>query len=92
MNTVNRPLSSVALVLALVSSIAGPTSATAVESASKDPPAPRASTPQLIERAETSGEIETETADLYRAYALSDRWREVPAEYRSDAPWDGTLV
>ena len=36
------------------------------------------------------GEIDQETADLYLAYALLD-YDSLPEQYRSDAPWDGTI-
>ena len=50
------------------------------------------STPELIQRAEDAGEIDAETADLYRAYALSPRWRMVPERYTGEGPWEGTLL
>jgi len=50
----------------------------------------RLSTPQLIERAEARGEIGTRQASLYLAYALAAPDK-VPAAYRSDVPWRGTL-
>ena len=52
--------------------------------------APKAATPQLIERAADEGRIQRDTATLYLAYALG-RPAKLPAAYRSDAPWDGTL-
>lgn len=47
-------------------------------------------TPQLIEAARQAGEIDQETADLYLAYALSGN-QNLPEQYRSFQPWDGTL-
>ncbi|MEW5867982.1 MAG: hypothetical protein AB1894_01805 [Chloroflexota bacterium] len=47
-------------------------------------------TPQLIEAARQAGEIDQETADLYLAYALSGN-QNLPEQYRSYQPWDGTL-
>ena len=44
-------------------------------------PARSPATPDLIEGAERRGEIDAATADLYRAYALSDEWRRVPDRY-----------
>jgi hypothetical protein len=48
------------------------------------------STPKLIEVALDNGEIDQDTANLYLAYALGD-YEKLPARYRSNAPWDGTL-
>ncbi|MGI9081708.1 MAG: InlB B-repeat-containing protein [Thermoleophilaceae bacterium] len=50
----------------------------------------QAATPQLIERDARAGKIERDTATLYVAYALG-RPGKLPATYRSDTPWDGTL-
>lgn len=47
-------------------------------------------TPQLIEAALDSGEIDQDTANLYLAYALAD-YERLPVQYRSNLPWDGTL-
>jgi len=60
-----------------------------------EPPSPATwsgdlTTPQLIEAALARGEIDRETADLYLAYALGD-YGKLPAQYRSEAPWSGTL-
>ena len=52
--------------------------------------ATRAPTPQLINRDLRSGQIGRDTATLYLAYALG-RPGKLPAAYRSNAPWDGTL-
>lgn len=48
------------------------------------------STPELIESAVASGQISRETGDVHLAHAFADYDR-VPAEYRSDAPWEGTV-
>lgn len=48
------------------------------------------STPQLIELAVAQGEIDQGTANLYLAYALVD-YGNLPAAYRSEVPWSGTL-
>jgi hypothetical protein len=47
------------------------------------------STPELIEAARASGEIDQDTAYLYLAYALGD-YTKLPERYRSDVPWRGT--
>lgn len=47
-------------------------------------------TPQRIEAALASGEIDQDTANLYLAYALAD-YERLPVQYRSNLPWDGTL-
>src|ERR687895_354668 len=51
----------------------------------------RLSTPALIEAARRGGEIKRAKADLFLARALGPGWRLVPARFRSDVPWDGTL-
>jgi plastocyanin len=51
---------------------------------------PQLSTPQLIERAVAAGTLDRSTGNLYLAYALGAH-RKLPASYRSDIPWDGTL-
>jgi hypothetical protein len=48
-------------------------------------------TPQLIDRAEHAGKLDRSRADLFRTYALAAPER-LPAAYRSNAPWDGTLT
>ena len=48
-------------------------------------------TPELILQALEAGQIDTDTANLYLAYALGD-YEKLPQEYRSDAPWEGTLT
>ena len=55
-------------------------------------PAPPASlnTPQKIESARIAGRIDQDQAAIYLAYALRD-FQKLPAEYRSEVPWDGTL-
>src|SRR5215207_1854655 len=50
----------------------------------------RSATPELIEQAAQRNKIERDTATLYLAYALG-RPGKLPAAYRSDTPWDGTL-
>ncbi|MGH2554441.1 MAG: hypothetical protein ACRDHO_01825, partial [Actinomycetota bacterium] len=50
----------------------------------------RLATPELIERAVEVGSIDRETGTLYLAYALFD-YERLPAAYRSEVPWDGTL-
>ena len=51
----------------------------------------RPSTPELIGSAEKTGKIDRSSADVLRAYALAAPER-VPAAFRSNAPWDGTLT
>jgi Divergent InlB B-repeat domain len=48
-------------------------------------------TPELIQRAEKAGQLDRSRADLFRTYAIAAPQR-LPAAYRSDAPWDGTLM
>jgi hypothetical protein len=55
-----------------------------------DPSAGGLTTPQLIDAALARGEIDQDTANLYLAYALSD-YEKLPARYRSDVPWSGTV-
>ncbi len=47
-------------------------------------------TPELIRQAQEAGQIDVDTANLYFAYALAD-YEKLPQEFRSDAPWEGTL-
>ena len=54
-------------------------------------PADKPATPELIERAQQSGEVDGTRATQLRAYALAAPER-LPANYRSNAPWDGTLT
>jgi Ca2+-binding RTX toxin-like protein len=49
------------------------------------------STPELLDRAVASREIDRDTADLYLAYALSEEWERVPERFVGQAPWRGTL-
>jgi Divergent InlB B-repeat domain len=51
----------------------------------------RPATPELIQRAEKAGQLDRSRADLFRTYAIAAPQR-LPAAYRSDAPWDGTLM
>jgi hypothetical protein len=51
----------------------------------------RPPTPDLIQRAEDAGRLDRSRADLFRAYAIAAPER-LPAAFRSDAPWDGTLT
>ena len=51
--------------------------------------ADRPSTPDLIEQAARDGRVDAGQATVLRAQALAGT---VPAEYRSDAPWEGTPV
>jgi Divergent InlB B-repeat domain len=48
-------------------------------------------TPDLIDRAEQSGQLDRSRADLYRTYAIAAPER-LPAAFRSTAPWEGTLT
>src|SRR3990172_7388639 len=48
-------------------------------------------TPELILQALETGQIDADTANLYLDYALGD-FEKLPQEYRSDAPWEGTLT
>lgn len=54
---------------------------------SRDPEMP---TPALLERDVARGELDRATADLYLASALTASG-DLPAAYRSDVPWRGTL-
>jgi hypothetical protein len=47
-------------------------------------------TPELIRQALEARQIDTDTANLYLAYAIGD-YDKLPEEYRSDVPWEGTL-
>jgi hypothetical protein len=53
--------------------------------------AARPATPELIEAAQQRGTVSPEQATLLRAYALAAP-RKLPAAYRSNTPWDGTLT
>jgi hypothetical protein len=55
-------------------------------------PVPGSSTPELLDRAVASGEIDGDTADLYLAYALSTEHERVPDRYVGAEPWDGTFL
>ncbi|MGH2724794.1 MAG: Calx-beta domain-containing protein [Actinomycetota bacterium] len=70
----------------LAGSLAAPPSA----SADHDGGSPARSTPQLIDAAVGRGDISRARGDLFLAYALGDH-RKLPAAYRSDAPWHGTV-
>ena len=48
-------------------------------------------TPELIHAAEKAGQLDRSRADLLLTYAIAAP-RRLPAAYRSDAPWDGTLT
>jgi hypothetical protein len=50
----------------------------------------RLATPQLLNQAVSRGELSRSRADLYLVYALGGDTR-LPARFRSDSPWDGTL-
>jgi len=49
------------------------------------------STPELIAQARQQGTISPELANLYLAYALTNS-EELPQEYQSAVPWEGTLI
>jgi hypothetical protein len=51
----------------------------------------RPATPDLIDRAERTGQLDRGRAHLYRAYAIAAPGK-LPAAFRSEAPWDGTLT
>jgi hypothetical protein len=51
---------------------------------------PKLPTPALLERDVARGRLDRAEADLYLAYAFGAPGK-LPAAYRSDAPWDGTL-
>jgi hypothetical protein len=53
----------------------------------------RSSTPELLDAAVRRGEIDRVSADLHlsEAFAGRDRASKIPARFRSDVPWDGTL-
>jgi hypothetical protein len=51
---------------------------------------PRLATPDLLDRAVDRGEVGRARADLLLIHALSGDTR-LPARFRSDVPWDGTL-
>ncbi len=76
-----RPLAIAGLLASALAGAAGPAAAAAPG---------RPATPALIERDARAGAIARDTANLYLAYALG-RPGELPAAYRSDTPWDGTL-
>jgi Ca2+-binding RTX toxin-like protein len=61
-----------------------------IANAAPEPP-PGASTPELLERAVATGEIDQDTADLYLAYALSSEHERVPERFVGGEPWHGTL-
>ena len=73
------------------SSLAGVVGAALLLAAAPAFAAARPPTPELIDRAEHGGRLEHGKADLYRAYAIGAPER-LPAAYRSNAPWDGTLT
>jgi hypothetical protein len=54
-----------------------------------EPPPGGLSTPELIEAALSSGEIDRDTANLYLAYALTE-YELLPLQYHSDVRWHGT--
>ena len=70
------------LLLVLLLSLAPPATASAAL-----PP----TTPELISAAEERGDISSDRANLYLAYAFGDP-ASLPTAYRSNSPWDGTLV
>lgn len=51
------------------------------------------SVPELLDAAVESGEIDRPTADLHlaRAFAGSNRYKEVPSRFQSTVPWHGTM-
>jgi hypothetical protein len=49
------------------------------------------STPERIDQARQQGRISQEMANLYLAYALTNS-AELPLEYQSAVPWEGTLI
>lgn len=55
-----------------------------------DSPRETLSTPQLLDQAVAEGRLDEEEAALYLAYALANDDK-LPAAYRSDVPWHGTL-
>jgi Divergent InlB B-repeat domain len=69
------------LLVLLVAGLAAPVTADA---------AARPTTPELLAAAERRGEISSDRANLYLAYAFGDAGS-LPSAYRSSAPWDGTL-
>ncbi|MQB01032.1 MAG: hypothetical protein GEU78_12180 [Actinobacteria bacterium] len=75
----------------LVAALAAPiSSATASPPLAPPTPTQRVATPVLIDEARRGGQISRFRADLYLAYALAAPGR-LPAAYRSEAPWRGTL-
>jgi Calx-beta domain len=58
--------------------------------AAAGPPAGRPATPALLRAEVAEGRLGRAQADLYLLYALGGD-RRLPARFRSDAPWDGTL-
>ena len=52
---------------------------------------PESSTPELIEAAVATGELERSIADLYLAYAIGNDPR-LPARFTGTSRWSGTLV
>lgn len=74
----------VASIAALLLAALWPAASGAAEPASRPP------TPVLLDRAVSRGEVERARADLYLLYALQGDPR-LPARFRSQAPWRGTL-
>ena len=68
--------------------VAGPPAPAATQAQGREP-----STPELLERARSQGEIDPGTADLYLARILAGRGSsaDVSARFQSNRPWDGTL-
>jgi hypothetical protein len=73
------------------SSLAGVVGAALLLAAAPAVAAAKPPTPQLIDQAEHGGRLGHARAQLYRAYAIGAPER-LPAPYRSNAPWDGTLT
>jgi len=68
----------------------GPGAAVAQQLAPGGSALPEPSSPALIDRAQETGRIDNERANLYRVYALKGDSR-LPAAYESSRPFDGTL-
>lgn len=80
----------IAIVIVLFALLAGSRGLPAQAGPSVQDGVPQMSTPGLIEASRAKGELDQDTANLYMAYALTD-YEKLPARFRSNVPWDGTL-
>ena len=82
-------MSSLSRIVVAVALLGGLLSTTPASATSEAPD--RLSTPQLIERAVRTGEIDRATGWLYLAYSVGPDWELVPDRYIGDVPWYGTF-